>query len=155
MKLTSSAFQNQGRIPALYTCDGQGINPPLEIDDIPANTKSLAMIVEDPDVPKNLREDGLWIHWMIWNIPASTTGVSIGEGSTPSGVVGLSTDGRQAYNPMCPPDREHRYFFKVFALDTIIELDPNSATREDLYAALQNHVLETAELMGKYERVSG
>jgi len=146
MKIYSSVFENNGKIPSKYTCDGEGINPSLEINDIPENAKSLAFIIEDPDAPV-----GLWIHWMIWNI--QPVELKIGENDTPQGIIGKNSSGNNCFDDICPPDREHRYFFKVFALDCEIDLDPNIATREDFYKALEGHIVESCELMGRYKRV--
>ncbi|MDO8752063.1 MAG: YbhB/YbcL family Raf kinase inhibitor-like protein, partial [Candidatus Wolfebacteria bacterium] len=111
MKLTSSAFLHNGKIPAKYTCDGEDMNPPLAISGIPEGAKSLVLIMDDPDVPKNLRADGMWVHWVVFNIPPDVK--DIAEGVEPAGVHGKGTSGDLAYQGPCPPDREHRYFFKL------------------------------------------
>ena len=149
MKITSSAFENNTSIPAKYTCDGERINPPLIFSEIPSESKSLALFVEDPDVPKELRPDGLFVHWMVWNIDPKTT--EIPENSTPNGIIGPNTRGVNAYAPPCPPDREHRYFFKLFALDTSLDL-PTTASREEFLEAIQGHIIEEAQIIGLYER---
>ncbi|HBU27822.1 TPA: YbhB/YbcL family Raf kinase inhibitor-like protein [Candidatus Uhrbacteria bacterium] len=149
LQLTSPAFEHGSSIPARYTCDGQNINPPLEIAHVPMNTLSLALIVEDPDVPKGLRADGMWDHWVIWNIPPSVT--IIEENSTPPGVVGTNTNNKRSYGGPCPPDGEHRYFFKLYALDAIVDL-PQTARRTDLLNAMEGYVLEQAQLLGTYNR---
>lgn len=146
MKVTSTSFENQGLIPSKYTCDGQGVNPPIEISDIPEGTDSLALIVEDPDAP-----NGLWIHWMIWNIPAENPNIL--EDSIPNGVVGKNSAGMNQWHVICPPSGEHRYYFKVFALDTILDINPDTATREDFYNAMKDHIVDQAELMGVYRKV--
>jgi len=149
MKLSSPAFEESGKIPAKYTCDGANINPPLEISDVPSTTKSLALIMEDPDVPKDLRPDGMWDHWVVFNIPPGTA--EIPEGQEPPGTHGSGTSGNQNYFGPCPPDREHRYFFKLFALDRELDLH-EKATKPELEKAMEGHVLEKTELMGRYER---
>lgn len=149
MKITSSAFEHNQAIPSKYTCDGENINPPLEFSDIPDNAKSLALIMDDPDVPKNLKPDGMFDHWVVFNIPPEIT--SIDEDSPPVGVGGENTKGDNAYTGPCPPDREHRYFFKLYALDNILDLGPD-ATKKDLEEAMKDHILESAELIGLYER---
>jgi len=149
MKLSSAAFEESGKIPAKYTCDGANINPPLEISDVPSTTKSLALIMEDPDVPKDLRPDGMWDHWVVFNIPPGTA--EIPEGQEPPGTHGSGTSGNQNYFGPCPPDREHRYFFKLFALDRELDLH-EKATKPELEKAMEGHVLEKTELMGRYER---
>jgi len=150
MKLSSSAFEEGGRIPSKYTCDSDNINPHLEISDVPSGAKTLALIMEDPDVPKNLRPDGMWDHWIVFNIPPDTS--QIPEGKEPRGTHGEGTSGNQDYNGPCPPDREHRYFFKLFALDSTLELK-EKATKPELEKAMEGHILEKAELMGTYERI--
>ncbi len=150
MKLTSSAFVQGEKIPSKYTCDGDNVNPPLEITGVPHEAKSLVLIMDDPDVPKNLREDGMWDHWVVFNIPPDTR--MIEENSEPSGTSGLGTNDKTGYAGPCPPDREHRYFFKLFALDTQLDL-PEKSTKADVENAMPGHVLSHAELMGTYERI--
>lgn len=150
MKLESAAFEHEGVIPSKYTCDGENISPPLRIADVRGEVKSLALIMDDPDVPKNLRPDGMWDHWLVWNIPPETT--EIPEGQKPAGVVGKNTGGSFGYRGPCPPDREHRYFFKLYALDTMLDLSPEMATKTDLEEAMEGHTLERTELMGRYNR---
>lgn len=149
MKLTSSAFKPGERIPSIYTCDGDNVNPPLEITGVPHEAKSLVLIMDDPDVPKNLREDGMWDHWVVFNMPPDTG--TIEENSEPDGTPGIGTNGKTGYLGPCPPDREHRYFFKLFALDTRLDL-PEKSTKADVEKAMAGHVLLHAELMGTYER---
>lgn len=149
MKLTSSAFENNGNIPEKYTCEGEEVSPPLEISEVPEGAKSLVLLMDDPDVPKNLRPDGMWDHWVVWNMPADTT--SIAEGSNPSGVLGKNSAGSTAYQGPCPPDAEHRYFFKLYALDTELDL-PEGSSKADVESAMEGHILEQAELMGKYNK---
>ncbi len=105
--------------------------------------------MEDPDVPKNIRPDGMWDHWVVWNIPPETK--IIPEGSIPPGIVGKNSRGDLAYGGPCPPDREHRYFFKLFSLDTLLNL-PNTAIKKDLETAMQGHILSQTELVGRYAR---
>jgi Raf kinase inhibitor-like YbhB/YbcL family protein len=149
MKLTSSAFGHEHRIPSKYTCDGANTNPPLSISDIPSGTKSLALIMEDPDVPRKLRKDGMWDHWVVFNMPPDVK--EIPEGKEPEGTAGVGTNGDTGYFGPCPPDREHRYFLKLFALDTKLDL-PEKSTKRDVEKAMEGHVLDRAELMGRYER---
>lgn len=149
MKLMSPAFEHEGKIPSKYTCDGENISPPLTVSDVPPETKSLALIMDDPDVPKHLRSDGMWDHWVVFNIPASMRDIK--EGNEPDGIHGIGTGGNMNYFGPCPPDREHRYFFKLYALDTELDL-PEKATKQQLEKAMENHIIEKAELMGKYER---
>ncbi len=149
MKIQSSAFEHNQSIPAKYTCDGDNINPPLMFSDVPIDTKSLVLIMEDPDVPKNIRADGMWNHWLVWNIPPETKEVL--ENATPLGVVGKNTGGQFSYQGPCPPDREHRYLFKLYALDTMLNLD-KSVTKQELEKTMEGHVKASSELIGRYNR---
>jgi len=149
MKIISTQFKHNEHIPAKYTCNGENINPPLEFSDIPEQAKSLALIMEDPDVPKHLREDGMWNHWLLWNIEPSTT--QILEGQEPEAIHGITTSNTLNYVGPCPPDREHRYFFKLYALDIELELK-EGATKEELLHTMTGHILDEAELIGLYEQ---
>ncbi len=149
MKIISPAFEDQQTIPKIYTCDDENISPPLMFIDKPEGTMSLALIVEDPDVPKNIRADGLWIHWLVWDMPANIH--EIPEGAAAPGVVGQNTRGIAAYGGPCPPDREHRYFFKLYALDANLT-DARIAGKDDLEKAMEGHILAAAELVGRYNR---
>jgi len=147
--IQSPAFAHEQPIPSKYTCDGENLSPPLAIDNVPENTTSLVLTVEDPDVPKEVREDGMWNHWVLFNMPPNIS--RIGEGEVPKGTSGSTTSGKLSYTGPCPPDREHRYFFTVYALDTILGLN-EGATKEEVLEAMQGHILSTGELMGTYER---
>jgi len=142
LSVTSPAFANNGRIPAKYTCDGNDVNPPLSIEGIPEGTKSLVLIVDDPDAPR-----GTWDHWIIWNIPPAQ---KIEENSVP-GTEGLNDSGRRSYGGPCPPSGTHRYFFKVYALDTTLNLSPNSRKR-DVEKAMMGHILAQGQIVGLYSR---
>ncbi|RLG33782.1 YbhB/YbcL family Raf kinase inhibitor-like protein [Methanosarcinales archaeon] len=142
MRLTSTVFDYGGRIPQKYTCDGEDINPPLVIEDVPADAKTLVLIVDDPDAPM-----GTWDHWIVWNIPVIDR---IEEDSVP-GTVGVNSWGRNDYGGPCPPSGEHRYFFKLYALDTTLNLDTNS-TKKDLERAMEGHVIAQTDLIGVYSR---
>lgn len=145
MKLTSTAFSHNQSIPAKYTCDGQNINPPLSITDVPDNAKSLVLIMDDPDAPA-----GTWIHWVVWNIDPTTKEIT--ENSVPTGVIqGKSSFGSTGYGGPCPPSGTHRYSFKLYALDTTLNIYP-SATKEDLENAMTTHILDHSELIGLYSR---
>ncbi|MEW6441075.1 MAG: YbhB/YbcL family Raf kinase inhibitor-like protein [bacterium] len=152
MKLISTAFQHEGQIPSRYTCDGENISPPLSLRGIPAKAQSLALVMEDPDVPRNLRQDGMWDHWIVFNIPPTLT--EIREGEEPPGVAGIGTGGEPGYSGPCPPDREHRYYIKVYALDAELRLAPG-ATKRQLEEAMKGHVVSEAVLMGRYARRRG
>ncbi len=143
LTVKSSAFEHNKLIPSKYTCDGEGINPPLTIQGMPEKTKSLALILEDPDAPA-----GLFTHWVAWNIP--TSGV-VKEHASP-GAEGLNSAKKRGYFGPCPPSGTHRYFFKVYALDTMLSLTQFDE-REDLENAMEGHVLGRGELIGLYRRV--
>ena len=142
MEISCPVFRNNDLIPEQYTCDGINISPPLRIGHIPEGTKSLAIIVEDPDAPSKT-----WIHWLMWNIPVME---EIGEGEVP-GVEGLNDFNLHQYGGPCPPSGTHRYHFKVFAIDTILELPAHTNARE-LEKAMQDHILTSGQLTGKYKR---
>ena len=145
MKIQSPVFGNNQSIPSKYTCDGENINPPIEFVDVPPEAKSLALIMDDPDAPS-----GLWVHWTVWNISPSTKGIA--ENSRFEGAVeGMTSSGKTGYGGPCPPDREHRYFFKLYALDSMLSLD-SSAKKEELEAAMEGHIISSAELVGLYNR---
>jgi len=151
MKITSSAFGDHEMIPDEYTCDADDLVPPLSFHDVPAAARSLALIMDDPDVPESVRADRNWDHWVVWNIPPDVREVARGE--APAGVQGKNSWGRNDYGGPCPPDRQHRYFFKLFALDSEIDLDPG-AGKPELLAAMEGHVIANAELVGVYDRRS-
>jgi Raf kinase inhibitor-like YbhB/YbcL family protein len=145
MELSSSAFEPDGEVPPQYTCDGQDINPPLLISDVPEDAKSLVLIVDDPDAPV-----GDWVHWTVWNIAPDTT--EIAENSVPANAVeGMTDFGRTGWGGPCPPSGSHRYFFKLFALDTELTLD-HSAKKADILDAIKSHTLDKTELIGIYSR---
>ncbi|MDD5711022.1 MAG: YbhB/YbcL family Raf kinase inhibitor-like protein [Candidatus Colwellbacteria bacterium] len=150
MKIESDVFEARGLIPAKFTCDGENISPALTFNEAPENTQSLVLIVEDPDVPKSIRPDGMWTHWLVWNMPAETAGIA--EDGIPDGIVGRNSNGARKYGGPCPPDKEHRYFFKLFALDTMLDLNSGSASKADLEKAMEGHILAEAQLMGRYAR---
>ncbi len=149
MKLASTAFEHGGKIPSTYTCDGENINPPLTISDVPSEAKSLVLIMDDPDVPKAIREDGMWDHWVVFNIPPDLQEIKKGE--EPEGVHGAGTGGNEEYFGPCPPDREHRYFFKLYALDAKLDL-PGKASKQQVEEAMEGLIIVQTELMGLYER---
>lgn len=145
LSITSPAFEHNTSIPGRYTCDGRDISPPLLIESVPNGTESLALIMDDPDAPV-----GIWVHWILWNIPPHTR--EIKENRPPSGtVLGLNNWNRISYGGPCPPYGTHRYYFKLYALDTTLNLAPAS-TRADLERAMQGHILAQGELMGTYRR---
>ena len=145
MKITSPAFQNNETIPKRYTCDGENINPPIYFEDLPQGTKSLVLIVDDPDAPR-----GNFLHWLVFNIPPETK--LIEENSIPQEAkLGKNDFGKTSYGGPCPPYGQHRYYFKLYALDTVLDLE-NGATLNEVKSAMRNHILAEAELLGLYQR---
>jgi len=139
----SPVFEAGKQIPKKYTCDGDDINPPLAIEGVPKEAKSLVLAIDDPDAPS-----GTFDHWIVWNIPASTS--KIAENSSP-GKEGQSSFGKNGYGGPCPPSGTHRYFFKLYALDSELKL-ASSAKKKDVEKAMQGHVLAKGELIGTYHR---
>lgn len=145
MKINSPAFAHNGKIPSKYTCDGENISPPLLFTEIPPEAASLALICEDPDAPGKT-----FVHWVVWNIDSNTA--EIGEGQKLEGAVeGYNDFGKNGYGGPCPPSGTHRYFFKLYALDKLLDLSPQSA-KMHLESAMENHILAKAELVGLYSR---
>jgi len=145
MKIASSAFENKQMIPQKYTCDGENINPPLQITEVPSNTQSLVLIVDDPDAPS-----GDWVHWLVWNINPETKLIT--ENESPQGAIqGTNDFGKQNYGGPCPPSGIHHYQFKIYALDTTLNL-PSSSRKKDLETAMANHILDKDMLIGLYQR---
>jgi len=142
MKITSPDFQDNQLMPSKFTCDGENINPALNIEGIPDGTKSLALIVDDPDAPM-----GTWVHWVVFDIPVIS---EIKEDSIP-GKQGNNTAGQKKYHGPCPPSGTHRYFFKIYALDTVLNLNEGT-TKAQLEQAMQDHIIDKAELFGLYKR---
>jgi Raf kinase inhibitor-like YbhB/YbcL family protein len=150
IELASPAFAPGEAIPARYTCDGDDISPPLQWQGTPAAAQTLALIMDDPDAPR-----GTWVHWLLYNIPATATGLpeAVGpSGPGPGGSVqGNNSWNRAGYGGPCPPSGAHRYFFKLYALDTELDLAAG-ASKEALLAAMEGHILAQGELMGAYRR---
>lgn len=145
LTLSSPAFKHHEHIPSKFTCDGADVNPQLLIGNVPSGTKSLALIVDDPDAPR-----GTWVHWVVWNIAPDSK--EIKEGTVPAGAHQGMNDFRQlVYGGPCPPSGTHRYFFKLYALDTVLSLGAN-ASKANLERAMQGHILARAELIGLYQR---
>ncbi len=138
-------FENNGNIPGKYTCDGDDVNPPLQIEGVPENARSLVLIVDDPDAPM-----GTWDHWIVWNIAPDTT--KIEENSVPEGAVqGMNDFKKREYGGPCPPSGKHRYMFKLYALDTTLDLD-SASKKEDVENAMSGHIIEQTTLVGLYQR---
>ena len=154
LSITSTAFEQNGRIPSTYTCDGdRTINPPLAFSSVPEGAKSLALIMDDPDVPKQLKPDGVFDHWILFNISPATAGSAEGGSVATAGANGA---GKNAYTGPCPPPQyepsEHRYVFVLYALDSELSLKEGASKAEVLKAA-ERHVIQQAELIGKYKRI--
>ena len=145
LELVSPAFTQGQPIPARYTADGEDVSPPLAISGAPVGTESFALICDDPDAPV-----GTWVHWVVWNLPAETARLE--EGKLPAGsATGRNSWGRSGWGGPSPPSGTHRYFFKLFALDTTLELSP-ATDAKGLERAMSGHVLGRAEVMGTYSR---
>jgi len=145
LKVSSPVFDHKGNLPRKYACDGSNVSPPLKIEKIPPQAKSLALVFDDIDAPK-----GSYVHWILWNISPSVK--EIKENSVPDGAVeGTNGFKKRSYGGPCPPSRAHRYVFKVYALDLVLQLDPSS-TKEQLEKAMKGHILSRGELMGNYKK---
>ena len=154
LNLTSPAFAANGSIPAKYTCEGADVSPPLEWSGAPSGAKSFALIVDDPDAPDPAKPQRVYVHWVIYNIPASTTKLpeNAAKSGLPSEAVQGSNDfGKQSYGGPCPPIGRHRYFFKLYALDTELK-GFNNPNKAQLEKAMRGHLVGNAELMGTYQK---
>lgn len=152
--LTSTAFSHNQDIPLLYTCDGKGLSPPLNWSGVPRGTKSLALVVYDPDAPDPAAPKMTWVHWVLYNLPHTATGLvqGIAPPDLPAGTMEGKNDWKHTgYGGPCPPIGRHRYFFTLFALDTVLQ-DLDRPTKVKLEKAMQGHVLAKVELMGTYQR---
>ena len=150
IKITSTAFENNGLIPAKYTCDEENISPPLQWEQIPEETKSIALICDDPDAPMGTR-----VHWILFNLPKETRelteNIPVSDTLANGGSQGITDFGRAGYGGPCPPSGTHRYFFKIYALNTKIDMD-SSADKSQLLKAMEGHVISQGQLIGKYKR---
>ncbi len=151
IQVTSAAFAEGQPIPAKYTCDGQDMSPPLQWSNAPTNTQSFALIADDPDAPV-----GTWVHWVLYDLPATTTELAENTPKSqqlPNGAKqGVNDFNRPGYGGPCPPSgKPHRYYFKLYALDMVLDLKPG-ATKKDLFKAMDGHVLAEGQLMGTYQR---
>jgi hypothetical protein len=154
MELTSAAFVHEGEIPRRYTCDGEDLSPPLSWADLPAGTKSLALIVDDPDAPDPKAPKMVYVHWVLYNIPPDAAGLA--EAVRPSELPhgsreGVNDWGRTGYGGPCPPIGRHRYFHRLYALDTVFR-DLGKPTKRQLLGVMEDHTLAQAELIGTYQR---
>ncbi len=150
IKVTSTAFKDGGVIPLKYTCDGEDGSPPISWDTLPAVTQSIALISDDPDAPM-----GNWVHWVVYNLPATfkelKEGIPPAEAIAGGGKQGINDFGRFGYGGPCPPGGTHRYFFKLYALDAVMDIS-GKVTKNKLESAMKGHVLAQGELMGRYSR---
>jgi Raf kinase inhibitor-like YbhB/YbcL family protein len=154
MNLTSTAFADRGDIPRLYTCEGKDVSPPLAWSGLPAGTQSLALIVDDPDAPDPAAPKRTWVHWVLYNVPPTATGLAeaIASADLPAGTKeGLNDWNRTGYGGPCPPIGRHRYFHKLYALDTILP-ELGKANKAQLEKAMQGHILAHVELVGTYQK---
>ena len=154
LTLTSPAFTHNGAMPARLTCDGQDLSPELRWSGLPADTKSLALIVDDPDAPDPAAPRMTWVHWVLYNIPPTATSLAeaVAPGALPAGTrQGLNDWGRTGYGGPCPPIGRHRYFHKLYSLDAVLP-DLGKPVKAALEQAMKGHVLASTELVGTYQR---
>lgn len=156
MEIESTAFEASGEMPAIYTCEGKNISPPLEFKDVPKETKSLVLIVEDPDAPDPKAPKMTWDHWILYNMPSTLKGLA--ENEHPKDLAegtlsGLNSWNATGYGGPCPPIGRHRYYFKLYALDKVLP-DLESPDKKKLLEAMKGHVIKEAELIGTYQKKS-
>lgn len=158
LKITSPAFNHEQEIPSRFTCEGEDISPALQISSIPVGTKSLALIVDDPDAPDPAAPKMTWVHWIVFNLSPTVQEIPEGFGKAQpitqvfkNAVEGKNSWDRTSFGGACPPIGSHRYYFKIYALDTVLKLDA-SATKDALLKAIEGHILEQAQLMGRYKK---
>ncbi len=154
MTITSPTFTHHGDIPSRYTCEGDDISPELSWNGLPANTRSLVLIMDDPDAPDPAAPKRTWVHWVLYNIPADSTGLAedVSPDDLPPGTLqGINDWQRTGYGGPCPPIGRHRYLHKLYALDNLLP-DLNKPTKAVLEQAMQNHILGQTELIGTYQK---
>ena len=157
MTLESPAFAHDGAIPALYTCEGRDVSPPLLWSGVPTGARSLALIVDDPDAPDPAAPKRVWVHWVLYNLPRDANGLeeAVSSAGLPAGTrEGRNDWGRTGYGGPCPPIGRHRYFHKLYALDTVLP-DLQQPDKAGLLKAMQGHVIAEAELVGTYRKNTG
>lgn len=151
-QITSSAFSDGSEIPIKYTCEGEDIAPPLTWSGLFKEAKSFALIVEDPDAPDPRAPKTIWTHWVLYNIPADSTGIGESAKTLPRGtLMGLNDWNKTGYGGPCPPIGRHRYFFKLYALDTVLP-DLKNPTKQKLEKTMKDHILSEAVLLGTYQK---
>jgi len=154
MIIMSPSFKQGGDIPARHTCDGPNISPMIEWSEVPSGTRSLALIVDDPDAPDPEAPRTTWVHWVVYNIPANAKSLPetfAMDGLYAGTMLGLNDWNRSGYQGPCPPIGKHRYYFKLYALDTVLP-DLNTPTKAALEKAMKDHILARSELLGRYQR---
>ncbi|HSE35632.1 MAG TPA: YbhB/YbcL family Raf kinase inhibitor-like protein [Candidatus Paceibacterota bacterium] len=149
MELFSDVFADGELIPSRHACDGEDLMPSLTFVNVPVEAKTLVLIMDDHDVPKHLKPDGVWDHLVVFNIDPRSAGIV--EGGRAHGTYGINSSGSTDYQGPCPPDREHRYVFRLYALDCALDL-AEGATKDAVLVALDQHVIAEASLMGRYIR---
>lgn len=151
MHLTSSAFSHNGEIPTRYTCEGEDLSPPLQWSQLPPGTRSLALIIDDPDAPDPAAPRMTWVHWLLYNLPAGSGGLAEASEPPAGTLEGRNDFGRGGYGGPCPPVGRHRYFHRLYALDTVLP-DLHHPSRGKLDQAMRGHILDSAELVGTYQK---
>lgn len=152
LTITSSAFAEGGTIPALYTCEGRDLSPPLAWSGVPADARSLVLIVDDPDAPDPAAPRMTWVHWLLYNLPVDVGGLAEAVRALPAGTLEGTNDWRRAgYGGPCPPIGRHRYVHKLYALDVVLP-DLQGPTKRRLEQAMQGHILAEAQLVGTYQK---
>ncbi len=152
MNITSSAFAHNESMPALFTCEGENISPPLAWNNVPEGAKSLVLMVDDPDAPDPAAPRRIWVHWLLYNLPANCAGLPEAVATLPAGTKeGLNDWQRTGYGGPCPPIGRHRYFHKLYALDCVLP-DLGTPTQKVLVQAMQGHIMAEAQLIGTYQK---
>ena len=153
MNITSSAFAHNESMPALFTCEGENISPPLAWNNVPEGAKSLVLMVDDPDAPDPAAPRRIWVHWLLYNLPANCAGLPEAVATLPAGTKeGLNDWQRTGYGGPCPPIGRHRYFHKLYALDCVLPDDLGTPTQKALVQAMQGHIMAEAQLIGTYQK---
>jgi Raf kinase inhibitor-like YbhB/YbcL family protein len=152
LSLTSTSYKDGGEVPQKFTCQGGDASPQLSWSGLPAGTKSVAIVVDDPDAPDPAKPERTWVHWVLYDIPPTTLSLPEGKGAPPAGArVGKNDWGKTTWGGPCPPIGRHRYFHKLFALDTVLG-DLREPTKAQLEAAMQGHILGQAQLVATYQK---
>ena len=153
LSIGSPAFVEGGEIPAIYTCDGEDISPPLTFSGLPESARSLVLIMDDPDAPDPAAPKMTWVHWLLYNLPPQTSGLpeAVADSALPKGALqGENSWRRAGYGGPCPPIGRHRYFFKLYALDAMLP-DLNQPDKDQLLQAMEGHVIAEAQIIGAYQ----